>query len=245
MERNTQRGIIKRKNTGLRDDFFDDNKISDKITLYLLAGIFGAILMGAGDWLMIYGDVTPLGDLLWLTEGVANIEPWRNNLSMALAFPGVIFYAVGLFALKDVFIFEKNNKIYKGLTAIGFTPWLCIHLFYTMMLFTFAWLTKEGNGNIACQLIEETVEHFAWIIPVGEGIMGLPFLYLFFCILTGKSRFKKVLAINNPIIILGVLKGLTMLFELSPVHLAFTNGLMSESMLVFFVVYIIAFNKIR
>lgn len=62
-----------------------------KALLLLLSGILGCLCFGCGDWLMIYADHTAHGALFWLTEGTAQIAPWRNTLAMALAFPGIIF----------------------------------------------------------------------------------------------------------------------------------------------------------
>ena len=31
---------------------------------------------------MIYGDTTSSGELFWLTQGAAQIAPWRNGLAM-------------------------------------------------------------------------------------------------------------------------------------------------------------------
>jgi len=42
----------------------------------------------------MYGDPTCAGELWWLTDGVANIAPWRNTLAMVLAFPGIILFRV-------------------------------------------------------------------------------------------------------------------------------------------------------
>ena len=246
MERNNKSNVrIRRKSTGVRSDFFDDNKISDRIVWSLIAGLIGCILMGAGDWLMIFGDVTRKGQIMWLTEGVAGIPPWRNALAMGLAFPGVVFYAIALFAMKDVFVFERNAKVYKGLTAVGLTPWLCIHLFYSVMLFAFAWLRGNVHQAIAYQVVEAIFGQFGWIIPVGEAIMCLPFIYLFLTSLTDKTRFGKAMALNNPLFILAILKGVTLLIPNTPVQMAFINGLMSESMFIFFIIYIIGFCKIK
>lgn len=65
----------------------------------LLCGILGCFCLGAGDWLMIYGDTTYMGSISWLTVGAAAIAPWRNALAMALAFPGILFYGIALFAI--------------------------------------------------------------------------------------------------------------------------------------------------
>lgn len=62
-----------------------------------ILGMLGCICFGSGDWLMVYGETAYSGSLYWLTDGVAVIAPWRNSLAMLLAFPGIIFYGIGLF----------------------------------------------------------------------------------------------------------------------------------------------------
>ncbi|WP_295050736.1 hypothetical protein [Ruminococcus sp.] len=44
-----------------------------KSIIMLLCGILGCICFGCGDRLMIYGDVTHMGSLYWLTSGTAQI----------------------------------------------------------------------------------------------------------------------------------------------------------------------------
>ena len=65
----------------------------------LLCGMLGCICYGTGDWLMIYGDPSHTGKLVWLSKGTAFISQWRFNLAMALAFPGTILYRIALFSL--------------------------------------------------------------------------------------------------------------------------------------------------
>ena len=66
---------------------------SKKIKIALLCGMLGCVLMGTGDWLMLYGDPTVTGSSYWLTEGAAQIPAWRNALSMALVNP-ITFYLI-------------------------------------------------------------------------------------------------------------------------------------------------------
>lgn len=245
MEKNSNSRKIKGKATSIRQDFFNDNRISDHIIWYMIGGIAGCILMGASDWLMIYGDVTVKGNVEWLTEGAASIEPWRNAVAMILAFPAVIFYAIGLFGIQDVFVFSRQKEMYKGLTVIGLTPWLAVHLFYVMMLFAFGWLRGNGEYEIAFSLIEAITEQFWWLIPAGEFLMALPFVYLMIMCFADKTRFHPAMGLNNPLYILAVLKLVSYLMKSSPLKLAFTNGLMSESMFIFFLIYVVAFSKIR
>lgn len=83
-----------------------------KIKIALLCGMLGCVLMGTGDWLMLYGDPTATGAAFWLTEGAAQIPAWRNALSMAAAFPAVVFYGIGLFGIGDLLLGEKQRKIW-------------------------------------------------------------------------------------------------------------------------------------
>ena len=81
---------------------------STRMTFALLCGMLGCLCFGGGDWLMIYGDTTHSGSLYWLTEGVAQIVPWRNMLAMALSFPGIILYGIALFSIES-WIPEKRT----------------------------------------------------------------------------------------------------------------------------------------
>ena len=96
--------------------------------------MLGCLCYGGGDWLMMYGDPTYSGALKWLTTGTAAIAGWRYNLAMVLAFPGIIFYGIALFAVGGCIHSHKEQKIYHYLNAFGLTPWIALHLFYIMIL---------------------------------------------------------------------------------------------------------------
>lgn len=61
-----------------------------------------------------------------------------------------------------------------------------------------------------------------------------PYLYWSWLLLRGRSIFPKWMALSNPLVFYGVLKLLTLLMPDVPFRLAFTNGLMSESMVLWF-----------
>lgn len=205
-----------------------------KMLAALLCGILGCVCFGAGDWLMIYGDTTYGGTLSWLTEGVSRIPAWRNTLAMALAFPGILFYGIALFAAAQLLRKEKKRKIYRCLTIFSLTPWLCLHLFYIMILYLFAWLSGNGYQSAALPASEALFRHLAWVVPVSELIMLPPYVYWFFLLAGGKSVFPRAMAVSNPLVYYGVLKLLTALMPEGAFRLAFTNGLMSESMALWF-----------
>lgn len=210
-------------------------KLKRKIKLALICGLLGCVCMGVGDWVMLYGDTAYRGSLSWLTLGAAEIAPWRNSLAMALAFPGVIFYGIALFGVGVFLTGERQQKIYHYLTAFSLTPWLSLHLFYIMILYGFAWMSGNGYETAALPVSEALFLHLSWLVVVSEVLMLPPYIYWLWMLARGNSVFPKGMALSNPLIFYVLLKLLTLLMPDSAFRLAFTNGLMSESMLLWFV----------
>ena len=52
--------------------------------------------------------------------------------------------------------------------------------------------------------------------------------------ITGNTIFKKRMAFTNVLVIFGILKGISMMMAESGFRLGFINGLMSESMIIWF-----------
>ena len=207
---------------------------SKKLKIALLCGMLGCVLMGTGDWLMLYGDPTTTGTTYWLTEGAALIPAWRNALSMVLGFPAVVFYGIGLFGI-GAFLKEQNRrKMWSTMTAFGLTPWLCVHLFVAGALFLFAWLRGSEWAVAAMPAAEAFRNQFGWIVFLSYPFMLPPYFYWAWQLFKGKSVFPKWMALSNPITFYLVLKGISLLMPVSAFRLAFTNGLMSEAMLLWF-----------
>lgn len=182
----------------------------------------------------MYADPTFEGNLKWLTLGTAAIPQWRYNLAMLLAFPGVILYGAALFTVQEYITDEKKKKVYHYLNAFGLTPWIALHLIYVVILSLFAWLNNNGFSGEALLICESLFTNFAWLIPVSEGIMLPVFIYWFYVQITGNTVFKKGMAFTNVLLIFGILKVIAMLMPQSAFRIAFTNGLMSESMIIWF-----------
>ena len=197
-----------------------------------LCGILGCLCYGSGDWLMMYGDTSHSGDIFWLTEGTALIAQWRYDLAMALAFPGIILYGIALFSVQSFIKNEKERKIYHYLNAFGMTPWIALHLFYIMILTLFSWMNRNGFEELALPVCEGLFSQLSWLIPVTEGIMLPVFIYWFYLQITGKTVFPKWMAFTNVLLIFAALKCVTLSMSDGAFRLGFTNGLMSESMLI-------------
>ena len=187
----------------------------------LICGLLGCLCYGGGDWLMMYGDPAHTGKLIWLTVGTAQIPQWRYVLAMALAFPGIVFYGTALFIVQGYIRDEKHKRIY--------------HLIYVVILSLFAWLNNSGFSQDAITICEALFGNFSWLVPVSEVLMLPVFLYWFYLQITGKTVFGKVMAFTNVLVIFAALKTIASLMPLSAFRLGFTNGLMSESMIIWFV----------
>jgi len=205
----------------------------------LLCGILGCLCYGGGDWLMMVGNPAYHGTLSWLTEGVATIPQWRFNLAMALAFPGIILYGIALFAVEGYIKDGKQRKVYHYLNAFGLTPWIALHLFYVMILTLFSWMHGNGYTDSALAVCEGLFSRLSWLVPVSEALMLPVFLYWFWLQLRGKTVFPKGMAFTNVLIIFALLKGLSLAMPVSAFRLGFTNGLMSESMILWFGIMLI------
>ena len=172
-------------------------------------------------------------------NGTAEIPERRNSLAMLLSFPGIIFYGIVLFSISDFIRENRQKKIYKTLTSFGLTPWLSLHLFYIMILFLFSWLNGNGYADIAMPACEALFKHLSWIVTLSEVFMLAPFIYWFYLQITKKTVFPRVSAFTNILFIYAVMYIIKMLLPDSPFRLGFTNGLMSESMIIWFVIVFI------
>ena len=202
--------------------------------IYLICGLLGCLCFGGGDWLMIYGDPSCSGTISWLTAGTAVIPQWRYNLAMAMAFPGIVFYGIALFAVENYIAGEKERRVYHYLNAFGLTPWIALHLFYITILVLFSWMNANGFAAEALPVCEGLFSRLSWLVPVSEALMLPVFLYWFYLQITGKTVFPKAMAFTNVLILFAILKGISLMLPVSAFRLGFTNGLMSESMILWF-----------
>ncbi|MBQ8130111.1 MAG: hypothetical protein IJ175_07670 [Clostridia bacterium] len=209
----------------------------------LLCGMLGCLCYGGGDWLMMVGDPAYQGTLSWLTDGVAAIPQWRFNVAMALAFPGIILYGIALFAVEMDIKEEKHRKVYHWLNAFGLTPWIALHLFYVMILTLFAWMHGNGYATEALPVCEGLFHQLSWLVAVSEGLMLPVFLFWFWLQISGKTVFPGWMALTSVLVIYAVLKGISLLLPVSAFRLGFTNGLMSESMILWFGIMLVYREK--
>ena len=153
---------------------------------------------------------------------------------MALAFPGIILYGIALFAVEMYIREAKHRRVYHWLNAFGLTPWIALHLFYVMILTLFSWMHGNGYADSALAVCEGLFSRLSWLVPVSEALMLPVFLYWFWLQISGKTVFPRWIAFTNVLVIYAVLKGVSLLLPVNAFRLGFTNGLMSESMILWF-----------
>ena len=67
--------------------------------------------------------------------------------------------------------YVKGEKIYHYLNAFGLTPWMCLHLFYIMILYLYTWMTGYGYADAALPACEALFDHLSWVIIVSEVVI--------------------------------------------------------------------------
>lgn len=200
--------------------------------LCLVCGLLGCLCMGAGDWLMIYGDATYNGEVYWIAEGIRSIPQWRFDLSMILAFPGILLYGAGLFAIQNYIPDEKERKIYHYLNAFGMTPWLMLHLFVVMILCLWSY-----SGDLAAAT--ELRNRLTWVVLAGEVIMLPVFVYWFYLQIHGKTELPRWMAFTNVLIIYMLLRVVLAMIPSGAFRLGYANSLMSQAMFIWFLAMLI------
>lgn len=75
--------------------------------------------------------------------------------------------------------YVKGEKIYHYLNAFGLTPWMCLHLFYIMILYLYTWMMGHGYADAALPACGALFDHLSWVIIVSEVVMLPVFLYWF------------------------------------------------------------------
>lgn len=87
--------------------------------------------------------------------------------------------------------YVKGEKIYHYLNAFGLTLWMCLHLFYIMILYLYTWMTGYGYADVALPACEALFDHLSWVIIVSEVVMLPVFLYWFYVVMRGKTTLPR------------------------------------------------------
>ena len=91
---------------------------------------------------------------------------------------------------------------------------------------------------------EGLFSRLSWLVPVSEVLMLPVFLYWFWLQVSGKTVFPRWMAFTYVLVIYAVLKGVSLLLPVSAFRLGFTNGLMSESMILWFGIMLIRERRV-
>ena len=95
------------------------------------------------------------------------------------------------------------------------------------------WLMIYGDTTSSGELFWLT-QGASWVIMVSEVLMLPVFLYWFYVVVRGKTTLPRWMAAGNVLVFYVVLLAVKSLLPDTPFRIGFTNGLMSESMIFFF-----------
>ena len=86
-------------------------------------------------------------------------------------------------------------------------------------------------------------DHLSWVIIVSEVVMLPVFLYWFYVVVCGKTTLPRWMAAGNVLVFYCILYVIKSILPDTAFRLGFTNGLMSESMIFFFILIWIVGSK--
>ncbi len=202
----------------------------------LALGIAGSILMGAGDFLMMWGNPTLLPGVseYWATVGVAAIPAWRNLLSVLVALPALFCYAPALLELASCYGDGRFARRYRRFTLAGLLVWLANHLYVAMALSNFAWLYGGGHEEIAYQSAAALADQFAPLFGINVLLILFPFIYFAYSVARGQTCFPRLAALHNPLLYYILVSIIASLIPKSAFQIAFENASINTALLLWF-----------
>lgn len=204
------------------------------LKLNLILGMIGALMFATGDWLMIVGDPRHTPGYFWLSEGVKQIPAWRNTIAMGLGIPGVILCAMALLSLERAVRPGARRMYWRYLTTFSLLPWLTVHSYLSLQLFTYGWMSQNGYEAAALPTGMAVNEHFSWMALVCYGLIMIPFIMWLVLGLSGKLKLPRPMGLVTPVIIVPILVLLRPVVPEGPYKPGYINGEISTSFFLFF-----------
>ncbi len=202
----------------------------------LALGIAGSILMGAGDFLMMWGNPTQLPGVseYWATVGVAAIPAWRNLLSVLVALPALFCYAPALLEVASFYRDSRFERRYRRFTLLGLLVWLSNHLYVAMALYNFAWLYGGGHKDIAYQSAAALADQFAPLFGINVLLILFPFMYFAYSVARGRTALRRLAALHNPLLYYVLVSVISSFIPKSAFQIAFENASINSALLLWF-----------
>ena len=205
---------------------------------WIYSGIAGALLMGAGDWLLGLTEPSPVNGVLWdvLVMGyTTGYSMYRPTAAMLLGFFGVLFYAPCMWGMCGVFKNEKTRRRERIFMMTSMLGWALLHYIYSAAVFNFAYLYNAAGHEAAVNASNALYKAVLPGMVPWLTLMLLPFLLHFYDTAAGNSILPKRLLLFHPLIWWALFYFGTYI----PAQTAFTNGLrtfaMNGSMLIWLI----------
>ncbi|HWQ76471.1 MAG TPA: DUF6796 family protein [Syntrophomonas sp.] len=202
---------------------------------WLLWGIFGAVLMGSGDWLLGYVNPVLVGENPILRAGYAEgYALWRPIAAMVTGGGGAVCYLGGLWGMSLTLLNSRARKAFRVTAAISLFGWLLIHYFFCQLIYQYAWISQSGSP-LAYESTAAVYDAFYPTVGPWYLIMAIPFVLHFVATLRGRSALPRWTVLLHPVPWMVLAKAVFLLLP----ETAFTYGLrmgsMSETMLIWFI----------
>jgi hypothetical protein len=182
---------------------------------YILAGVFGSMLVGAGEYLLHFSPAGPAGEI----DMLLNVPLASARVGHFLSIIGIPFYFAGYYGLLK--LFKTSNQLFAK----------CLFIFGTLS-FTVGgvWISSRYLGAVILQKTlntpsydyffleyEQNYQVLVWALRV---LVALVSLFYILSILKNQIGIPKWMAFFNPIVLLGLV--ISTLFWAKPlgVHIA-------------------------
>lgn len=171
--------------------------MKNKILIYGVLGIIGAIGVGIGQFLMHYSSVDFQGDELF---GFLKNIPQKNiSIGHSLAVISLPFYFGGYWHIY-LMLLPSHPQTAKWLYRFA----ICFLTIFAVWIGSQAILSIMVKGDFNNGLVHYVTynQNLIWLVYLGFGLISIFFSYI---VISGKTILPKWVAFCNPIILLGFL----------------------------------------
>jgi len=206
----------------------DLSKLKLDYRFYLLAGVFGAIIVGIGEYLLHFNPSGPAGEI----DMLLNVPLHRAKIGHFFSIAGVPFYFAGYYGLLKLFknsheLFAKCLFIFGVLSFTVGGVWISSRYFGAVVLQK---TLDSPHYNYFFSQYEENYQILVWSLRV---LVAFVSLFYVLSILKNKMGIPKWIAFFNPIVLLALI--ISTLFWLKPLGVHIAPIAMNTTHFIFFI----------
>lgn len=194
---------------------------------YCIAGMFGALCFGIGDWMLGFVNSTPVEEAYsYIASGHMAYPAWKVAVIMALAAVGIAFLLLAFLHIGQIAVEETYGRRLNFEFALCGSAWLLIHFFFTAIVCGYGWLTQNADSVTAARFSQEFAAAFMPSQYIAYVMVAIPFIGIILGILRGKTKLPKSAVFFTPLVWMLLADVVSSVLPLS----AFSKGLFTFSM---------------